>query len=73
MTGKNMGLARRRADAQRMKAKARRIYPDDYKARYADHLAACSCFMCGNPRRFFGGTERLTMQERRAMAEDSRI
>ncbi|MBR3583584.1 MAG: hypothetical protein IKO01_09130 [Kiritimatiellae bacterium] len=24
----------------------------------------CSCWMCGNPRRF-GGSDRLTMQERR--------
>ena len=25
----------------------------------------CSCAMCGNPRRFFKGKDKLTMQERR--------
>ena len=25
----------------------------------------CSCFMCGNPRKYAKGAERLTMQERR--------
>lgn len=36
---------------------------DAYAHRYHDHLAACSCWMCGNRRRFEG--ER-TLQERRA-------
>lgn len=48
------GLARRRQDALRMKAKARRIYPDDPKARNADHLAMCSCLGCGNERNWTG-------------------
>lgn len=48
------GLARRRQDALRMKAKARRVYPDDPKARHANHLAACSCLGCGNERRWTG-------------------
>lgn len=30
-----------------------------------DNLAVCSCYMCGNPRRFFGDA---TMQENRARA-----
>lgn len=47
----------------RMKAKARRIYPHDGKARSANHLATCSCRMCGNSRRHFS---EKTMQERRA-------
>lgn len=57
--------ARRRADSQRMKAKARRVRPwnPDVAATEADHLAACSCTCCGNPRRHFGTP---TMQERRA-------
>ena len=57
---------RRRRDAQRMKAKARRIYPDRPKAHYwADRLAVCSCALCGNPRHVWKG-EAQTLQERRA-------
>lgn len=59
-----MGLARRRADLERMKRKAKRLYPHDDKARLANHLAACSCHMCGNPRRYYPNEK--TMQERRA-------
>lgn len=56
--------ARRRRDLARMKAKALRVRP--YRGatlaiKQAEHLAACSCWMCGNPRRFTG--ER-TLQER---------
>lgn len=47
--------ALRRAHHQRMKAKARRFYPHDPKARSANHLAVCSCWMCGNPRRYKQG------------------
>lgn len=57
--------SRRRMDAQRMKARARQVYPHDPKARAADHLALCSCWMCGNVRRHHG--ER-TLQEKRAEA-----
>jgi len=32
-----------------------------------DHLAACSCYLCGNPRRYVG--ER-TLQERRQEVDD---
>ncbi len=46
--------SRRRHDAARMKARARRIYPHDKAAKLADHLAQCSCPMCGNPRTHFG-------------------
>jgi hypothetical protein len=28
----------------------------------------CSCAMCGNPRKYFKGKDKLTMQERRANA-----
>lgn len=55
--------ARRRADLARMKAKARRIYPNDPKAKWANHLQGCSCWTCGNPRRHW---HEATMQERRA-------
>ena len=60
------GRAIRRHHLARMRAKAFRLYPDKPKAAtYADHLAVCSCWMCGNPRRHAKGTERLTLQERR--------
>lgn len=55
---------RRRRDLARMKAKALRIYPHDPKATQAEHLRACSCALCGNPRRHL--KDRLTMAERRA-------
>ena len=38
------------------------------RSRSADHLAACSCAMCGNPRRHWG--ER-SLQERRAEHSDA--
>jgi len=57
--------ARRIADKLRMKAKCRRLYPHDKKARAAEYLAVCSCAMCGNPRRYFG---EKTIQERRFAA-----
>ena len=59
--------ARRIRDLLRMKAKARKLYPHDPKAKLAEHLAECSCSMCGNPRRY-EKTDRLTLQERRADA-----
>lgn len=52
--------ARRIRDKLRMKAKARKVRPWDEKATNADHLASCSCYMCGNPRKYFGD---LTVQE----------
>jgi len=55
---------RRRRDLERMKAKARRIYPHDPKATLAEHLKSCSCWMCGNPRRHMK-SDRLTLQERK--------
>jgi len=58
-----MTLARRMSDEARMKAKARRTLitntktlGDDPKAigkHYSTHGAACSCWMCGNPRKYF--------------------
>lgn len=59
----NPSRAIRRHHKSRMKAKARKVYPRDSQAHLADHLAACSCPTCGNPRRHFGGE---TVQERRA-------
>jgi hypothetical protein len=53
--------ARRRAHLARYKAKARKLYPHDPQATLANHLAVCSCPMCGNPRRHF---QEKTRQER---------
>ena len=64
---------------QRAKAKAFRIEKDfwhDPKKRQeepdpkrvgkrAHTPKACSCHCCGNPRKFFKGKEKITMQERR--------
>ena len=59
--------AKRRHHLMRMKAKAARLgadrgLPGAY-AKVYDHLAYCSCYGCGNPRRHFG---RKRMPERRA-------
>lgn len=59
--------AYRRARRKAMQAKARRLYPHDPHARDANHLAACSCWMCGNPRRYKMGE---TIAESRARARD---
>lgn len=56
---------KRRYNKQRMKEKAKKIYPDwkeSYK--WADHLHGCSCYMCGNPRRKF---KEITLQEKKHM------
>lgn len=55
--------AARRAALARMKAKARVLYPHDARAKAANHLTSCSCWMCGNRRRWHGPT----LQERRAL------
>lgn len=67
--------ARRIRDKLRMKAKAVRLYGrldahgQDPKrhAKLADHITACSCHMCRNPRRsrLHSGASLLTIQERR--------
>jgi len=69
MTFKEQKRQRRRRDLLRMRAKARRVYPHDHKAKLAEHLAVCSCWMCGNPRHL-AKTHRLTMQERRCVPTD---
>ena len=60
-----------RRDAEGMKARARRIRPDQPTAFWrADYLAVCSCAMCGNPRHVWKeGTD--TLQERRACLRES--
>ncbi|GAA4250793.1 hypothetical protein GCM10022293_18970 [Azospirillum formosense] len=60
---KDMKRARRRHDRARMVAKAARVYPwSKFPQKAADNLALCSCWMCGNPRRW--GAE-PGMQEQR--------
>lgn len=60
--------AYRRTRRAAMKAKARKLYPDSGEpGRYADHLAKCSCWMCGNPRRYKMG---VTLAEHRAQMRD---
>lgn len=57
-----MKRAIRRAHLVRMKTKARNLYKHDIQAKNANHLAVCSCCMCGNPRKWFN---ELTFQERK--------
>ena len=79
-----MKRAIRRHHSDRMKAKARRIYRinnylldhlldktfEDAAAKRADYLKSCSCWMCGNPRRYYKSKEKFTIQELRANLED---
>ena len=61
--------ALRRFHSRRMKAKAKRVYPDWERAwKWADHLKGCSCHMCCNPRHSFyvKGDDRNTKQENRS-------
>ncbi|RUL89142.1 hypothetical protein [Tautonia sociabilis] len=68
----NRGRAARRHHRSRMIERARRALRflgmsdrerDTFARKAHDHLASCSCWMCGNPRRFLGEP---TIQERRA-------
>ena len=60
--------AARRHHKARMKKRAVRIYSQDpisapeNASRWGDHITVCSCYMCGNPRKWFG---EKTMQEKR--------
>lgn len=57
-----MSRANRRHHRFRIREKAKRImkfvmgdsYDDEDAVKRADHLATCSCNMCGNPRKFYG-------------------
>lgn len=67
--------ALRRHHANRVKAKMRKYYGKDREltdkdvGRFAStHGAGCSCWMCGNPRRYMKGKEKLTIQERKQNA-----
>jgi hypothetical protein len=57
--------AKRRAELVKQKRRARKLFPwCENPAKYADHLASCSCWMCGNPRKYFG---LKTIQELKAL------
>jgi len=50
-----------------MRRRAAAAHPEWEKAaQNGDHLAKCSCHMCGNPRRHWKGDDALTLQERKA-------
>lgn len=68
MESKDNRRAARRANKERMKAKAKRTLPIwEGAVHNADHLAHCSCYMCGNPRRHFN---EKSVQERRKDQEN---
>lgn len=54
----------RRKQLLKKKKLAREIYPDDQNATFAEHLAICSCYTCGNPRKHFG---EITIQEKKSL------
>jgi len=58
-----MDRVQRRHHKARFKRKAKRLYPGQNPGYLGDILTPCSCFMCGNPRKFTG---ELTMQEKKA-------
>jgi len=60
--------AYRRAKLRTMKDKARRVRPWDEKAKCANHLAVCSCWMCGNPRKHWRAK---TIQEMKQDEKDT--
>jgi hypothetical protein len=62
--------AERRFRQAAMKAKARRIYPHDPKARAANHLKVCSCWMCGNQRNIRGKGS-FSEERAKAVAHDA--
>jgi len=47
---------RRRNDLDRMKQRARKLYPHDTNAKLANHLTSCSCWGCRNQRESEGPT-----------------
>lgn len=69
----------RRSHTERMKQRAYRKYKDwtwyaetwtdreikQLACRKANNMKDCSCWMCGNPRKFFQGKAELTIQEQK--------
>ena len=58
---RSMNRAKRRHHKFRVRDKAKRVfkwlmgdlYDDNDATKRAEHMAGCSCSMCGNPRKFF--------------------
>jgi hypothetical protein len=73
MLEKNKKRAQRRADRARIKLKVKDYYGGVHKDNprhigiMIDTQTPCSCFMCGNPRKYYG---RKTFQEIKAQIED---
>lgn len=73
-----MDRSERRHREWRTKAKFYRkqrghsAWPNDkrHAGMFAHHGKVCSCFMCGNPRRYY---RELTMQERRALQVEKEV
>jgi hypothetical protein len=63
MMMKSMLRAERRIALAKKKRESLKIYPWHKDAKLANHLASCSCWMCGNPRKYWG---EKTMQEIKA-------
>ena len=52
-----MSRSLRRHHKNRMKAKAKKVYSDlpaELAIKMADHLKVCSCWACGNQRKYYG-------------------
>jgi hypothetical protein len=61
--------SQRRADRQRAIQRAARAYPQlgvEQHRKLAANRKPCSCWMCGNPRRYAKGQNQRTLQELRA-------
>ena len=62
-----MNRAKRRPHKFRVREKAKRVlkwlmgdlYDETDATKRADHMAHCSCSMCGNPRKYFNEPSRL--------------
>lgn len=65
---------RRRRDFLRMKERARRIQKrwwqvnitEESCSKLANNIKICSCYMCGNPRKWW---DEITIQEKRAIID----
>ena len=54
MVNESSKKAERRKHKERMKKKALKLYGYREAIKYADHLCACSCAMCGHKRKILG-------------------
>lgn len=72
---KNKKRALRRQHKQNKKNKALKVAKEtwhlavpEYVIKDVDHMASCSCWVCGNPRKYF---KKLTLQEKRAILSEN--